>query len=35
MYKIATLNKISSAGLSRFNEEYILTDKTEDADAGV
>ena len=32
MYKIATLNKISSAGLSRFNEEYILTDKTEDAD---
>ena len=32
MYKIATLNKISSAGLSRFNEEYIFTDKTEDAD---
>ena len=32
MYKIATLNKISSAGLFRFNEEYILTDKTEDAD---
>ena len=32
MYKIATLNKISSAGLSRFNEEYILADKTEEAD---
>ena len=32
MYKISTLNKISPAGLSRFNEEYILTDKTEEAD---
>ena len=25
MYKIATLNKISPAGLSRFNEAYITT----------
>lgn len=32
MYKIATLNKISPAGLSRFNEAYITTDKTEEAD---
>ena len=32
MYKIATLNKISPAGLSRFNEAYIITDKTEEAD---
>ena len=32
MYKISTLNKISPAGLSRFNEEYILTDKIEEAD---
>lgn len=32
MYKISTLNKISPVGLSRFNEEYILTDKIEDAD---
>ena len=32
MYKISTLNKISPAGLSRFNEEYILTDKAEEAD---
>jgi len=26
MYKIATLNKISPAGLSRFTDEYVLTD---------
>lgn len=32
MYKIATLNKISPAGLSRFNEAYIITDKAEEAD---
>lgn len=32
MYKIATLNKISPAGLSRFNEEYILTDEIQEAD---
>ena len=32
MYKIATLNKISPAGLSRFNEEYILTDNIQEAD---
>ena len=32
MYKISTLNKISPAGLSRFNEEYILIDKIEEAD---
>lgn len=32
MYKISTLNKISPEGLSRFNEEYILTDKIEEAD---
>lgn len=32
MYQIATLNKISPVGLSRLNEEYIITDKIEDAD---
>lgn len=32
MYKISTLNKISPVGLSRFNEEYIITEKIEDAD---
>lgn len=32
MYKISTLNKISPVGLCRFNEEYIITDKTEEAD---
>ena len=32
MYKIATLNKISPVGLSRFNEAYILTDNIQEAD---
>lgn len=32
MYKISTLNKISPAGLSRFNEAYILTDKIQESD---
>ena len=32
MYKISTLNKISPVGLSRFNEEYIITEKMEEAD---
>lgn len=32
MYKIATLNKISPVGLGRFNEEYIIIDKPEEAD---
>ena len=32
MYKISTLNIISPVGLSRFNEEYIITEKMEEAD---
>jgi len=32
MYKIATLNKISPAGLSCFNDKYSITDNVEEAD---
>ena len=32
MYQIATLNKISPVGTGHFNEEYILTEKVENAD---
>lgn len=32
MYKISTLNKISQVGLSHLNEEYLITDRIEDAD---
>ena len=31
MYKISTLNKISKVGLSRLDDQYIITDKTEEA----
>ena len=33
MYQVKTLNKISPVGLAHLTESYILTDKTEDADA--
>ena len=33
MYRIATLNKISSKGLKRFSEKYIISDNLEGADA--
>ena len=33
MYQIKTLNKISPVGLAHLTESYILTEKTEDADA--
>lgn len=33
MYQVKTLNKISPVGLSHLTESYILTEKTEDADA--
>ncbi len=32
MYQVATLNKISKAGLSHFNEKYIITEDVEAAD---
>lgn len=32
MYKISTLNKISKAGLDLFDEQYIITDKIEEAE---
>ena len=32
MYQIATLNKISKTGLAKFNDQYAIVDKPEDAD---
>jgi D-3-phosphoglycerate dehydrogenase len=32
MYKISTLNKIAKAGLSCFDDQYIVTDKIQEAD---
>ena len=33
MYKIATLNKISPVGLSRFSDDYTIVESPEEADA--
>ena len=33
MYQVKTLNKISPVGLAHLTESYLLTEKTEDADA--